>query len=124
MKAIFSTEFVPEDEIVSQHVDVLGPMPLEWWRRWEGRPRFFDEDGCPTESYRQNRWPPLEGSFEVGVQEWRRRVGDEIGENEKAAFLDLMRRMLSFRPEERPTVEGVLQSEWMVKWALPDCELS
>ncbi|PKY08918.1 kinase-like protein [Aspergillus campestris IBT 28561] len=122
MKAIFSTEFVPADEIVSQHIDVLGPKPAEWWRRWEGRPRFFDEDGCPIESYRQNQWPPLEESFEVGVQKWRRRVGDEIGEDEKAAFLDLMRRILSFRPEERPTAEEVLQSEWMVKWALPDCE--
>lgn len=124
MKAIFSTDFVPEDEIVSQHIDVLGPMPSEWWRRWEGRPQFFDEDGCPTESYRESRWPPLEESFEVGVQKWRRRMGDEFGEDEKAAFLELMRRMLSFRPEERPTAGEVLKSEWMVKWSLPDCEQS
>ncbi|KAL4934187.1 kinase-like domain-containing protein [Aspergillus undulatus] len=124
MKAIFSTDFVHEDEIVSQHIDVLGPMPSEWWRRWEGRPRFFDEDGRPTESHRENRWPPLQESFEVGVQNWRRKVGDEIGENEKTAFLDLMRRMLSFRPKERPTAEEVLKSEWMVKWALPDYERS
>ncbi|PYH97253.1 kinase-like protein [Aspergillus ellipticus CBS 707.79] len=122
MKAIFSTDYVHEDEIVSQQIDVLGRIPLEWWRRWEGRPRFFDEQGCPTESYRGNRWPPLQESFEVGVQKWRRKVGDEFDENEKAAFLDLMRRMLSFRPEERPTAEEVLKSEWMVKWALPDYE--
>ncbi|KAL4808328.1 kinase-like domain-containing protein [Aspergillus unguis] len=100
MKAIFSTDFVHEDEIVSQHVDVLGPMPSEWWRRWEGRPRFFNEDGHPTESHRENRWLPLQESFEVGVQKWRRRVGDEMGEDEKTAYLDLMRWMLSFRPEE------------------------
>lgn len=122
MKAIFSTDYVHEDEIVSQQIDVLGRIPLEWWRRWEGRPRFFDEQGCPTESYRGNRWPPLQESFEVGVQKWRRKVGDEFDENEKAAFLDLMRRMLSFRPKERPTAEEVLKSEWMVKWALPDYE--
>ena len=40
--------------------------------------------------------------------------------NEKAAFLDLMRQMLSFRPGDRPTAEVLLTSEWMVKWALPD----
>lgn len=65
MKAIFSTDFVHGDEIVSQHIDVLGPMPSEWWQRWEGRPRFFDEQGCPTESYQENRWPSLEDSLKL-----------------------------------------------------------
>ena len=124
MKAIFSSDFVPEDEILAQHVDVLGPMPSEWWQRWDGRSQFFDEDGCPTESYRENKWPPLEESFEIGVQKWRRKRGSEIGEREKGAFLDLMRQMLSFRPEERRTAEEVLTSEWMVKWALPDYQRS
>ncbi|KAJ5962629.1 hypothetical protein N7501_007570 [Penicillium viridicatum] len=123
MKCIFSTDHVDEDEIVSQHIDVLGPMPPGWWQRWEGRSRFFDEHGCPTESHRENRWPPLEESFEIGIQKWKK-VGSEITENEKSAFLDLMRRMLQFRPEERLTAEEVLSSEWMVKWALPDYERS
>jgi hypothetical protein len=48
MKAIFSTEFVPEDEIVAQHIDVLGPMPSKWWQRWEGRSQFFDDHERPT----------------------------------------------------------------------------
>lgn len=120
MKAIFSTEFVEEDEILSQHVDVLGPMPSEWWQSWEARPQFFDDSGCPTESHVIDKWPTLEESFETGVQEWRHKWGGEIEGSEKAAFLDLMRRMLSFRPEERPTAEEVLMSEWMVKWALPE----
>ncbi|KAK9850538.1 hypothetical protein MYU51_012035 [Penicillium brevicompactum] len=122
MKDIFSTDFVDEDETVSQHIDVMGSMPSSWWQRWEGRPRFFDEYGYPTKSPSANRWPPLEESFETGVQKWRRKVGGGIEESEKSAFLDLMRWMLSFRPEERPTAEEVLLSEWMVKWALPDQE--
>ncbi|KAJ5577626.1 uncharacterized protein N7459_006590 [Penicillium hispanicum] len=124
MKAIFSTDFVHKDEIVSQHVDVLGPMPSEWWQNWEGRSRFFDEYGCPTESHKENRWPSLEESFEIGVQKWRRRDGTGIEGNEIIAFLDLMRQMLSFRPEERPTAEVLLKSEWMVKWTLPDFKRS
>ncbi|KAL3472621.1 hypothetical protein BJX99DRAFT_235258 [Aspergillus californicus] len=33
MKAIFSTDWVREDELVPQYIDVLGPMPSEWWQR-------------------------------------------------------------------------------------------
>lgn len=121
MKAIFSTDYVDGDEIVSQHVDVLGRMPSKWWQSWERRSRFFDEHGCPKASHEENRWPTLEESFEIGVQKWRLRDGSGIEENEKVAFIDLMRlEMLSFRPEDRPTAEAVLMSEWMVKWALPD----
>ncbi|CAI7617778.1 unnamed protein product [Penicillium discolor] len=122
MKAIFSTDFVDGDQISAQHIDVLGPLPSEWWQHWEARSRFFDEHGYPMESYKENKRPPLEESFETGVQKWTRKMGGKIEEDEKVAFLDLMRRMLSFRPEERPTAEQVLMSDWMVKWALPDCE--
>ena len=124
MKAIFSTDFVDEDQIVARHIDVVGPMPSEWWYRWQARSRFFDQRGQPTESYRGNRWPLLEESFDIGVQEWRRKMEGEIEEDEKAAFLHLMRCMLSYRPEDRPTAEEALMSDWMVKWALPDCERS
>lgn len=124
MKAIFSTEFVPEDEIIAQHVDVLGPMPEEWWLRWEARSQFFDEHGNPTDSYRENQWPPLAESFEFGIQRYRRKQGSEMEEEEKTISLDLMRRMLVFRPDDQLTAEDVLKSEWMVKWALPDYDQS
>ena len=58
------------------------------------------------------------------MQKWRRKNGSEIVEDEKAAFLNLMRRMLVFRPQERPTADEVLQLEWMVKWGWPDYERS
>lgn len=34
----------------------------------------------------------------------------------------MLRSMLSFRPENWPTAKQVLESEWMVKWALPESE--
>jgi serine/threonine-protein kinase SRPK3 len=91
MKAVFSTDFVCEDEMVAQHVDVLGSMPSEWWRCWEGRRLFFDEQGNPTESYQKNRWPSLADLFEMGIQKWGLKSGGAIDEDEKTAFLDLMR---------------------------------
>lgn len=39
---------------------------------------------------------------------------------ERAAFFDMLRPMLSFRPEDRPTTKQILESEWMLEWALPE----
>ncbi|RAL14751.1 kinase-like protein [Aspergillus homomorphus CBS 101889] len=98
MRAIFTTEYIPGDQILAQQVDVLGPLPSHWWYRWEGRKKFFTEDGTPAESYKRDKW---------------QEAGDQITEAEKVAF-----------PEERMTIEEVLKSEWMRDWALPDYEQS
>ncbi|ODH37342.1 hypothetical protein ACO22_02617 [Paracoccidioides brasiliensis] len=102
MKAIFSSEFATADDIISQQIDVLGPMPLI---KLNGRPKE-----C------RDVWPPIDEAFEEGVQKYRRKrgVGEFDGE-ETVALLELMRQMLAFRPEERPTAEEVLKSEWMVQ---------
>jgi len=119
MKAIFSSEFATADELVSQHIDVLGPMPLNWWERWGERSQFFGDNGRPKEG--RYVWPSMDKAFEEGVQKYRRKLrANEFDREETGAIIDLMRRMLAFRPEERPTADEVLQSEWMVKWALPD----
>ena len=49
---------------------------------------------------------------------------NEFGSEETAAILCLMRSMLAYQPEESPTIAQVLESEWMVKWVLPDFERS
>ncbi|RDK43138.1 kinase-like protein [Aspergillus phoenicis ATCC 13157] len=42
MKVVFSTD-VPYDEVIAHWMDVLGPMPWEWFEKWDERGRFFDE---------------------------------------------------------------------------------
>ncbi|PYH31868.1 kinase-like protein [Aspergillus neoniger CBS 115656] len=122
MKAIFSTE-APEDEVTSQQIDVLGPMPQTWYSAWEERSYFFDEDGRPVEG--REVWPVLDLAFEQGVRDYRRQGGvGDFGDDETAAILELMRGMLRFKPEERLTIEEVLQSEWILKWVMPDYDHS
>ena len=123
MKAIFSTEYVDINRVISQHLDLLGPLPSSWWERWEQRYQFFVNNGQP----KRGRYvcPSIDQAFEEGVQKYRRMDGmGEFDKEETAAILDLMRRMLAFRPEERPTAEEALKSEWMVKWVLPDVDRS
>ncbi|KAI1905540.1 hypothetical protein LOZ12_006743 [Ophidiomyces ophidiicola] len=122
MKAIFSGECSTADEIISQQVDVLGPMPSEWWEKWDERDQFFDSNRCPKEG--RYVWPAMEEAFQEGVQKYRQQKPHMgvFGTDEKAAVLDLIRRMLVFKPEKRLTIEEVLETEWMVKWALPAFE--
>jgi serine/threonine-protein kinase SRPK3 len=122
MQAVISSDFASEIEVVSQYVDVLGPMPPSWWDGWEERHQFFDEEQHRINP--QDRiWSSMDHAFEEGVQTWRRKCEmGEFGEEEAAAILKLMRSMLAYRPEQRPSAEEILQSEWMVNWALPEFE--
>ena len=124
MKALFSNEFPSIDEVAAQQVDVLGPMPSEWWNSWDEKSQFFDVNGHALR--RREAWPPLDVAFEEFIQKSRRKrpkVG-MFSDNEREAILDLMRRMLTFKPGARPTADDVLKSEWMTKWVLPDVERS
>ncbi|KAF1912614.1 kinase-like domain-containing protein [Ampelomyces quisqualis] len=103
MKFIFS-ESESQDEIVAEQID-NGAIPRQ-----------------PTDD--REIWPCLENAFEEFVQKYRRRreAAGKFEEKETQAILDLMRSMLKFRPKERLSIDEVLNSEWMVKWALPQLE--
>lgn len=59
--------------------------------------------------------------FEDSIQRPRRENGMEVFERaERDAVSEMLRSTLAFRPEDRLTVKQVLESEWMVKWALPE----
>ncbi|OJJ42601.1 hypothetical protein ASPZODRAFT_20370 [Penicilliopsis zonata CBS 506.65] len=123
MKAIFSSEFMTAEELVAQQVDLLGLLPPAWWQNWDAKDQFFHENGQPKEG--RYVWPRMDKAFEEGVQEYRqKRQMGEFSMEETTAILDLMRRMLTFQPDKRPTAEEVLNSEWMVRWVLPDHERS
>lgn len=70
MKAIFSSEYHSADELASQQIDILGPVPRDWWEQWNERGEFFDVNGHPVEG--RYVWPPIEQAFEEGVQKYRR----------------------------------------------------
>lgn len=108
----------PQDEITAQQVHLQGPPPSEWWDTWEQRFKWFDEAGTPL-SNECDIWT-WDRRFEQWIQEPRRYCGmSVIGDEEKAALLELLRWMLVWRPTERPSAEEVLDTAWMKRWALP-----
>ncbi|KAI3528618.1 SRPK2 bound unphosphorylated [Colletotrichum abscissum] len=113
----------PQDEITAQQVHLQGPLPSEWWNKWEQRFKWFDEAWKPLSNKRDIwRW---DRRFEQWVQEPRQSCGMcVIDEEEKAALFELLHWMLAWRPRERPNAADVLNMAWMKRWALPAYEES
>ncbi|PLN76142.1 kinase-like domain-containing protein [Aspergillus taichungensis] len=80
-RSLFEGFLTNEDDMTCQQIAALGPLPSEWWGKWEGRGNHFTDDGEP---------------------------------NNRATS--------QYRPENRPSAQQVLESEWMVKWAIPEYE--
>ncbi|RAK75324.1 kinase-like protein [Aspergillus fijiensis CBS 313.89] len=119
-RPLFEGFLATEDDMTREHVDTLGILPLEWWRGWEARREKFTEDGRPIN---RNPFRSWSDRFEDRVQQPRRQEGMPVlGDDERATIFDMLRPMLAFRPEERCTTKQILESEWMVKWALPAYE--
>ncbi|KAK6822115.1 hypothetical protein RU639_006683 [Aspergillus parasiticus] len=42
-RPLFDATLTTHDDISSQQVDILGPLPLEWWDSWEARHEYLEE---------------------------------------------------------------------------------
>ena len=119
-RSLFDSLLATQDDITCEQVDALGCLPLEWWERWEARSRKFTKACLPVEG--RSVWP-WDQRFEDSIQEPRRDKGmATIDTKEKDALFAMMRWMLAFRPNDRPTAKQVLETSWMRDWALPECE--
>ncbi|PMB72802.1 Serine/threonine-protein kinase spk-1 [Beauveria bassiana] len=123
IRPLFAAAFSPPAAIIAQHVDALGPLPSDWWSLWEERGDYFDENGNSIQG--QYGGPTLNKAFDDWLH--KNRLEFEVGsfsEEEKTAFLQLLRRMLSYDPLQRPTADEVLKSGWIANWAMDDFEKS
>jgi serine/threonine-protein kinase SRPK3 len=97
------------DDVIEQHVDLLGKLPPEWWQRWDARSGV---EGA------------LMGSFEERfdeMQESRRsQETEEFSEEEMAALINMLKAMMAFKPGDRMTANQIIESKWMKEWALPE----
>lgn len=115
-RSLFEGIYPSSNWMLKEHVDALGKMPRDWWQKWEERGRWFSEDAKRTSGEGRS----LDSRFYDSIQEPRRESAmEEIGEAERTALLTMIRGMLAFRPSERLTATDIMESEWMVRWALP-----
>ncbi|RAL05778.1 kinase domain-containing protein [Aspergillus ibericus CBS 121593] len=116
------------DEVTIEHVELLGQLPERWWRRWEKRRDWFDEDG------RKNVKESLRQWYLNSTRDWNQRFSDSIQKprerkkfdifsaEEENAFRNMIKSMLVLEPSERATIEEVVLCEWMQRWGLPEVQ--
>ncbi|QKX53242.1 uncharacterized protein TRUGW13939_00318 [Talaromyces rugulosus] len=108
------------DWMIKEHVDALGKLPCDWWQKWDARQRWFTEEAKRTY---EGAGRQLANRFVDSIQEPRREsTMEDIGEAEKSALLAMLRGMLAFKPNERLPVTEIIESQWMLRWALPVLE--
>ncbi|KAL8729143.1 MAG: hypothetical protein Q9181_005105 [Wetmoreana brouardii] len=118
------------DDILARMAQVLGPLPAEWWKAWESRHGWFDEDGA-LKIYSETGMPgfPLgdlddeaaaigkvqnldsdgeskgsEGTM-TPLDEQSIPQADRLLSRESAALADLLSKMLRYSPQARIHVE-------------------
>jgi serine/threonine-protein kinase SRPK3 len=104
----------------------LGKLPERWWRRWEARGNWFDENGG------KNVKESLQQYYSNNTRNWSQRFPGDIrsprlskkfetfSAEEENAFHDMMKSMLVLEPSKRATIEEVVMCEWMQRWGLPE----
>lgn len=104
--------------MIKEHMDALGKLPCDWWQKWDARERWFTEE---AKRISEGAGRSLANRFVTSVEEPRRgsAMEEELGEAERTALLTMLRGMLAFRPNERLTAMEIVESEWMLRWALP-----
>ncbi|KAF7630643.1 hypothetical protein AFLA_011264 [Aspergillus flavus NRRL3357] len=111
-KTLFEGIMTDEDDMTCQQIGLLGPLPTEWQEKH-------------GESIHQSKYlnRSLEDRLKKTVQQARIEARmPSFKSDEQDALLSMLRSMLCFQPEHRPSAQQVLESEWMVKWALPEYE--
>ena len=109
------------DDVIEQRVDLLGKLPLEWWQKWDARSKVFNEEGVRIDKRVNSLMGSIEERFDENVQKWRRfHKMEEVSKKEKAALIDVLKPMLTFKPGDRMTAEQIVESKLMKEWALPE----
>jgi len=112
-----------DDEVIMQMVPLLGKLPEPWWSSWKARERWYKEYGTPLVNPRTGKPYMLMDTLEKLLSD-SLPSGDEPKreKNEASGFIvqieeskvlgSLLRSILKYDPEERLSVEVVLEHSW------------
>ncbi|KAJ5146536.1 CMGC/SRPK protein kinase [Penicillium bovifimosum] len=126
-RPLFDAFWATADRVTAEHVELLGMLPTEWWKNWDKRSEWFNEEGEVGGAARSHDTVRKTWNMRFGysIQKPRAEAGMEVvTESESREFEAMIRSMLTFRPGDRATAQQVLHSEWMKGWGQPALEES
>ncbi|WEW58159.1 hypothetical protein PRK78_003627 [Emydomyces testavorans] len=116
---LFFSLFGDQNEVIAEMMSTLGPFPKRWWNSWEKRGDYYSENGSRLEKSHCTRPPRSLNERLRTMGRGEDPVTCEFSQEEVASIENLLRSMLTYEPSERSTAKDALQSEWMMRWALP-----
>ncbi|KAL8947539.1 MAG: hypothetical protein Q9222_006188 [Ikaeria aurantiellina] len=111
-----------KDDLMRQIVSTVGRPSQHWWEAWENRHKWFKEDGtwCGTLDD-EEPYDPMP-TLETTISRFRQKSDEKLDEKEQGALLQVLRGMLTINPEQRFTIEDVINSQWMEDYGRPAIE--
>ncbi|KAJ3960761.1 hypothetical protein N0V92_002602 [Colletotrichum tropicale] len=109
------------DDMLEDMINVLGKPPQRWWDMWEAKEDFFSGG----EEWDENGHSPqithvlLEERLRVWVDRYQK---GSMTTEEIEDLHGLIKQILRWEPEDRPTADELLRAPWMKKWGLPALE--
>ncbi|KNZ73335.1 Serine/threonine-protein kinase SRPK1, partial [Termitomyces sp. J132] len=108
--ALLESFFKDPDEIITEMVRTFGKLPDRWWKQWEERDTFFEEDGTFKTDSGYMSGKPRTMDLKERLGDIRR--DDEKGQEELRGDLEalelVLEKMLRYEPEQRISVEEVV----------------
>ncbi|KAI9643959.1 hypothetical protein NHQ30_007310 [Ciborinia camelliae] len=96
-----------KDDILRQILQAFGRPPEPWWSTWENRRLFFDDDGKPKKIWDcgidEDEDDPGRNCAEMLEPN-----GTKVPEEEALQMEDLLTRILKWKPEERISIQEIM----------------
>ena len=122
-RPLFETFAWDRDDIIGEMVSTLGRLPARWWESWGKRGEFFEPNGEWASDYSRIGTPVFrrlrQRLWDMGRGETPETCQWDVAGGEMKDLEDFLRSMMAFEPTERPSAEQLMESDYMVKWALP-----
>ncbi|KAG5723265.1 Protein kinase dsk1 [Termitomyces sp. T112] len=130
--ALFEPILGSDTDILRQTVEMLGRLPDPWWGAFKHRSLWFEEDGQPKSEQDQERAGLLLKSHATSIRAKLLRIGEldvrpfggdddgpmmekhgtRLPDVEVELLTNLLGKMLRYRPEERISIQDVIQHPW------------
>lgn len=118
-RSLFECGMLNAENVLSEIVDALGRLPEPWWKKWERRADFYEEDGSKkTTNLTENHWETK--PLAVRIRQMRSKsqaakAAEQLSEEDFMGLQQLLEQCLRYKPEDRVTAKDILNLDWIKK---------